>query len=140
MRWINRIGQLKLHYAGAKKVAGKQLLMVDVQSASGGNDFSIRLYFDAENFRHVKTVYHREVQIGTINVGRQNELANSQLDLVEEFSDYKEVDGMTFPYSYMVTFTSNTGTQVLTSSWSIQVGAYNLNRNLASDFYTFDVK
>lgn len=139
LRWISKIPDLRLKSSGKKKIDGHLAYGVDVVSPGiGSGDFTIRLYFDTETFRHVRTEYHREVQADTVTFGRQNQTVNATVDLREEFSEFKEADGLTFPYSYKVTLTSNAGTSVYETSWSIMVNGYNLNQNLAPDFFTFD--
>jgi hypothetical protein len=144
LRWITNVAgnkKLRMKSAGMKKVAGRQLRAVDVQSSTKGpDDFKIRLFFDAETFRHVRTEYRREIQVERIVFGQQNQQASSRLDLTEEFSDFKEVDGLTLPYHYKVTFSSNSNADMHENSWTIRVVQYYINPNLAADFFTFDAK
>ncbi len=144
LRWITDVAsnkKLKMKSAGLKKVDGRQLRAVDVLSSTlGSDDFKIRLYFDAENFRHVRSEYRREIHVERIVFGQQNQQASSRLDLTEEFSDFKEVDGLTLPYHYRVTFSSNSNAQMHENSWTIQVLNYFINQKLAADFFTFDLK
>jgi hypothetical protein len=143
LRWITDVAgnrKTKMKSAGLKKVDGRQLRVVDVQSTKGPDDFKIRLYFDAENYRHVRSEYRREIQVERIVFGQQNQQASSRLDLTEEFSDFKEVEGLTLPYHYKVTFASNSNAQMHENSWSIKVVSYYINPKLAADFFTFDVK
>jgi hypothetical protein len=144
LRWINDVAEikkLKMKSAGLKKIDGRQMRAVDVLSSTkGSNDFKIRLYFDAESFRHVRTEYRREINVERIVFGQQNQQASSRLDLTEEFSDFKDVDGLTLPHQYKVTFASNSNSQMYENSWSIKVGTYYVNPKLADDFFTFEVK
>ncbi|MFN2502468.1 MAG: hypothetical protein ABR530_10715, partial [Pyrinomonadaceae bacterium] len=91
-------------------------------------------------FRHIRSEYRREVKAGPAVFGQQNQTASARLDLTEEFSDFKEVDGYTFPYTYKVTFTSNSNSQWYENSWGVRVSMYSYNQKLAPDFFTFDVK
>lgn len=144
LRWIDHItdtARLKMKSAGMKKIDGRQTYAIDVFfSGSDSGIFTVRLYFDSENFRHVRSEYHRSVEIGTITFRRANQLTDASADLTEEFSDFKEVDGFTFPYRYKATFVTNDSTQTFKNSWSIRVANYFLNQKLAPDFFTFDVK
>jgi hypothetical protein len=144
MRWIKGLAdskKLKFKYAGTRKIDGVDAHVLDILLAGGGSDdFTVRAFFNAENFHHIRTEYHRETQIGSLTFGQRNQTSNSKLDLVEEFSDFRESDGLTFPFFYRVTFRSNSATQVFETSWHIRFQGYYLNQNLASDFFTFDVK
>jgi hypothetical protein len=144
LMWINNVAEMRkldLRSAGKKKVDGLQTMTLDVISTTkGSDDFKIRLFFDAETFRHVRTEYRREFKIGRIVMGQQNQLADSRLNLTEEFSDFKDVTGYTLPHHYKVTFSSNSNAQMNETSWSISVNSYYLNPKLAHDFFTFEVK
>ena len=144
LRWINDVADKRkpaFRSAGKKKIEGRQTIALDVISTTkGSDDFKVRLYFDAETFRHVRSEYRREIKMGRIVMGQQNQLANSNLDLIEEFSDFKDANGYTLPHHYKVTFASNSNAQMHETSWSILVTSYYLNPKLADDFFTFDVK
>lgn len=144
MRWLSNISDIKkldIKFAGKKKIDGRATYVLEVFSlGNGGGEFKVRLYFDEENFHHVRSEYRREVPIGQIVMRQQNQFTNAFLDLTEEFSDFRSVDGFTFPYKYKATFSSNAGTQAYESSWGIRVATYYLNQKLADDFFTFDVK
>lgn len=141
--WIlNDPEHRKAHFksAGTKKIDGKKLYAIDYSSASGGsNEFSVRLYFD-ESFNHVRTEYKREIQRGQGTFGQANQQANARMQLIEIFSDFRTVDGMTLPYVYRVTFQSNSNSSEYMNHWGIRVAQYYFNQKLAPDFFTFDVK
>jgi hypothetical protein len=144
LRWIagfakNKMPKMKV--GGLKKIDGRETYAISLMSAEQGADtFKVRLYFDAENFRHVRSEYQREVKVGRIVFGEQNQLADGKLALTEEFSDFKDVGGLTLPHQYKVTFSSNSNAQMYESSWRIRVTSYFLNQKLAPDFFTFDLK
>jgi hypothetical protein len=144
LRWIAGFVKnktLKMKVGGLKKIDGRETYAINLLSAEQGADtFKVKLFFDAENFRHVRSEYRREVKISRIVFGEQNQLADSKLELTEEFSDFKDVDGLTLPHQYKVTFSSNSNSQMYESSWRIRVTSYFLNQKLAPDFFTFDLK
>jgi len=144
LRWLDHISdtaRIKMKSAKMKKINGRDTYPIDVFIASGGAaNFRVRLYFDRETFHHVRSEYHREVDIGTITFRQQNQSHNATVDVVEEFSEFKDVDGFTLPHVYKVTLTSNSESQNYESSWGIQVSNYYLNQKLEPGFFTFDVK
>jgi hypothetical protein len=142
LRWINHIAgstEVKMKAAKTKKINGRDTYPIDVffTGANAGNS-RVRLYFDSETFRHVRSEYHREVDIGSITFRQQNQLQNAAVDLVEEYSDFRTGDGFTLPYVYKATLTSNSATQNYESSWTIRVSQYYYNQKLAPDFFTFE--
>ena len=80
----------------------------------------------------------KRLDIGGIKFRQENQLANASADLVEDYSEFKEVDGFTFPYVYKATLTSNTATQTLVMSWGVKVSQYYLNQKLEPNFFTFE--
>ncbi len=140
LRWINNIsqhGKSRLRSAGTKKIDGREAYVLDVILPGIGSDnFKARLFFDATTFHHLRSEYVREVDVGRVQFGQQNQQANARVTLVEEFSAHKNVDGLTLPQSYKVTFTSNSNSTE--SSWAIKVGEYRYNQKLAPDFFSFD--
>ena len=141
LRWIHNIAaNKKLKAAGMRKIDGHQAFVVDVPMNTGSDDFKVKLFFDAETFHHIRSEYHREVPVGQLAFGRQNQLANAQLDLTEVFSDFKDVEGLTLPHSYTVTFVSNSTVQIYENSWGIRSGSYLFNQKLAPGFFSFEGK
>jgi hypothetical protein len=144
LRWLNHISdvdRLKMKLTGQKKINGRNTYVIDVPISGGSSaNFSARLFFDTENFHLLRSEYHREVDIGGIAFRQQNQLANASADLIEEFSEFKEADGFTFPYVYKSTLVSNTATQTYEMSWKIKVSAYYLNQKLEPNFFTFDTE
>jgi hypothetical protein len=109
-------------------------------SGSGSSEFTIKLYFDAETFLHVRSEYRREIPAKTPVFGRANQIASSTLTLTEHFSDFKSVDGLVLPFVYRVDFDSNSNSSDHKSSWGIKVEQYVINQKLTADFFTFDEK
>ncbi len=84
--------QSKLEYKGTEKINGKETYAIEYLP-KGGADVSIRMYFDTENYRHVRSEYHRTVagrtggsetrqaQSGSLRTGDQR---NSSLNLCDE--------------------------------------------------------
>ncbi len=131
----------KIKTAGSKKVEGRKAYVLEYSPSSGGSsEFSIRLYFDAESFNHIRSEYRREVTRGQGTFGQANQQANAVLLLVEDFSDFRNIDGLTLPHAYKVDFLSNSNTSSNQYIWGIKVSDYYFNQKLAPDFFTFNPK
>jgi len=129
----------KVRVTGKKKLDGRETYVVDyAPSGSGSGEFKIKLYFDAETYRHVRTEYRREIAAPTQRFGQQNQIASSQITLVEEFSDFRVIEGLTLPYAYKAIFTSNSNSTLYENTWGIKVEEYRLNQALQPGFFTFD--
>ncbi len=118
----------QLSYGGLKKFDGKQVHDVRYRSKKG-TDMDIHMYFDADTFQHVATVYKITLAAGLGGAGSslsdQAGLTNSvnnpsggvsdptasarqqetRYTLEERFSDFKTADGLTLPSHYDVHFT-----------------------------------
>jgi len=142
LRWIAGLLSTKdvaFRASGKRKINGRDDYIIDAAiKGYGSDDFSVRLFFDAEKYYHVRTEYKREVSAGNVVMGQQNNQQSSRLDLTEEFDDFREDQGYTLPHSYKVSFAGNTMTTVTT--WSIHVSVFNPNQQLSPDFFTFDIK
>ena len=139
LRWINYISTSRMRPAGKKDVRGRQAYAIDVlPSGSGSDEFKIRIYFDSKTFQHVRSDYKREGRVGMVTFGQQNQQAGGRVELMEEFADFKDVDGLTLPHAYKVTFSSNSNSQMYQNSWGVRVATYYVNQKLAPDFFTFD--
>lgn len=143
LRWITNVAagsKLKMAFGGTKKINDRKAYAIDVFTGSGSSEFKVRMYFDVENGRHMRSEYKRDLPVRKITFGRQNEIGDARLELTEEFSDFKDSDGLMLPYDYKVTYTSNNGDQNYTASWGVKVINYVFNQKLAPDFFTFDTK
>lgn len=107
-------------------------------SGSSSSEFTMKLYFDAETFLHVRSEFRREIPAKNPVFGRANQIASSTLSLTEQFSDFKSVDGLVLPFVYRVDFESNSNSSDHKSSWGIKVEQYAINQKLTADFFTFD--
>ena len=132
----------QLRGGGTRKIDGRKLITLDYNSLSGGGaaSFTVKLYFDPETFNHVRTEYRYEVAALEGTFGRANQQAASVVSLIEQFADFKETDGLNLPYSYRVTYRTNSNVGMFENSLGIKVSQYVLNQTLAADFFTFDAK
>ena len=110
----------KIHYLGLKNVDGSDLHAVAYQPRKGAN-LDITLYFDPQTFRHVRTVYTANQNVGLGQGGQNDAMAppseiarttpngadvnsarqqQTRYRIEERFSDFKTVDGFTLPSHY----------------------------------------
>ena len=129
----------KLEYEGLKKVDGRQLHQLRYWPRKG-SDMEIRMYFEPETFRHVKTVYLLSVanNVGA-TVTESANLKAQRTTLEERFSDFKTVDGLNLPTHWNIQFTRelpNGSTSV--SEWDLQEDQ--IKNNVGIDPKNFEVK
>lgn len=125
----------KLSFDGTKKIEGKEVYALGY-SRKGGGDLDVTLYFDKENFRHVRTEYKR---ISSAGIGVRPEdstrFNESRLKVVEDFSDFKAENGSTLPHAYRL-FYSLTGQNGTTEiEWTFNLTEFAVNQKLGPDTF-----
>ncbi|MEQ1606937.1 MAG: hypothetical protein ABL999_18895 [Pyrinomonadaceae bacterium] len=131
----------KLGGGGTKKVNDRKAYVINYDPSSGGSsEFTIKLYFDAETFNHIRTEYRYEVQPTEARFGQQNQRASGVAVLIENFSDFRSVDGFMLPHYFRAELSNNGNSGMYKNIWGVKVAEYRLNQALAADFFTFDPK
>lgn len=108
-----KVGKFELQ--GKEKIDGVETYKMKF-IPKGGTSLTIRMYFDATDFRHIRTEYSRTETAGTVRVdeGRLNE---NRYKLIEDFSDFKAINGLTVPNTYKVTYRYETGQRSAEFEW-----------------------
>lgn len=127
----------KLSYEGQKKIDGAEAHVISYMPKSG-SDLDIKMYFDAKNYRHLRTEYTRVVaarQGSTID----NSAGQSpdRYRLIEDFSDFQSTGGLTLPSSYRIFYSyTATGTIQLSAAqnreiqWKFKVTNFSFNQQV----------
>ncbi|MGB2750784.1 MAG: hypothetical protein WBC19_01900 [Pyrinomonadaceae bacterium] len=143
-RWIlldpTRYGG-RMVLGGTRKIDGRKAYVIEFYPADGASsEFTLRLFIDAESFNHIRSEYRHDISPRQDTFGQLGRQAGAKLELIEDYSDFRTVEGITAPYSYKCKFGSSSQSGTFEYSWSIKVAGYFYNQNLAADFYTFDAK
>lgn len=120
----------KISGGGTKKIDGAEVYVLNYMP-KGGSDLDIKMFFDKETFRHVRTEYARTISssIGrTINESART--SETRLKITEDFSDYKDFQGRMMPHKYKMyyTFTGTNGTKEV--SWTYDLSEFAINQPL----------
>ena len=93
----------ELSFDGTKKIDGKETYAL--KYAPKSSDLTVKMYFDKETFRHVRTEYKQAFSAG---IGRNpNQSAGydeSRLTVTEDFGDFKKEKDLTLPHSYRLNY------------------------------------
>ncbi len=130
----------QLQYLGLKKIGGRDLHTLEYVTKSG-KGLTVKLYFDPETYRHVKTVYSTVA----VPMGAPNGIITSAVQdqfrytIEENFSDFQTDHGITLPRHYDLQFTEElqNGTTRL-YDWDMLTGA--LHENIGLDPENFHIK
>ncbi len=131
----------ELEYLGEKKV-GNQMLHELKYVPRGGSDLQIKLYFDRDTFKHVRTEYERTIA-GTIGdrsyvtpgTGRE-----TRFKMVEEFSDFKKEGELNLPHTYKINLITDTDAGTFLTDWTIKLTQFSFNEKIDPNSFSISSK
>lgn len=128
----------KLEYGGTKKFDGRLAHELKYTPNKGGS-LKIKLYFDAENFRHIRSEYERVI---AATMGPRPGASAGRLDtryrVVEEFSDFKEENGLTMPHIYKFELRISSESAPMLLDWVLNLQKFSFNQSMSGK--EFDVE
>jgi hypothetical protein len=131
----------KISYEGTKKIDNRDAHVLSYMPKSG-TELTIKMYFDAQNFRHLRTEYSRFIaarQGPTIDssAGQRSDI----YQVTENFSDFQKINGITLPKTYKL-FYSYTGGASRNSEmeWTFNVTNFSVNQQLDQNSFDINAK
>ena len=132
----------KISYEGTKKIDGHETHVLSY-APKGGSDLTIKMYFDAENFRHLRTEYNL-----VISARQGSSVDNSAgqtadyYQLTEDFSDFAKLNGITIPKTYRIfySYTGSNGKVNREMDWTFNVTNFSFNQELDQNSFDIDAK
>lgn len=134
----------KLSYEGKKKINGIETYVLSY-SPKNGSDLDVKMYFDTSNFQHIRTQYNRTIaarQGATVDTSAGQ--GEDRYQLIEDFSDFKDADGLTLPRTYKISYSFFNGgaTQLpgrtnKEAEWKFNITNFSYNQPL--DENSFDI-
>jgi hypothetical protein len=140
---------LKLHggkvkFQGTKTISGKEFLVLSYEP-KGASDLTIKLFFEPGTFRHTRSEYTlvtAAAQGHTIDSSAGQ--SGTTFRLIEEFSNFAKMGGLTMPSSYKITYSRSSAAGTVTAGggnrdaeWTFKVTDFGINRELDAD--AFDI-
>ena len=127
----------KLATAGTKKIDGHKAYVLNYYESGSSPSFTIRLFFDAETFQHIRTEYRDVVESKAAQFGTLGKDTGSETTLTESFGDFKNESGLTLPHTYKIAFGTISNVGTVEYNWNFKIAEYRLNQNLTPDFFNF---
>ena len=95
----------------------------------------VLLYFDPETFRHTASIYKlaRTANMAT-DITESPYQRDSYYKILEQFEDFRQVDGLTLPHTYRITF-SVEGEPTIVQDWDIWIDEVRHNTPLQPDTF-----
>jgi hypothetical protein len=128
----------KLEIKGKKKIDGKDTYVVNYYPKGGGAEFTVKMYFDAVTFQHVRTEYKNTIDAKHREIGVMGEQTGSTISLTEIFGDYRDESGLMLPHTYKIQYLTDSNSGTYEYDWSLNIGQYFFNQKLAPNFFSFD--
>lgn len=123
--------QPKLDYGGLKKIDGRQFHELKYRARKGLGDVNAALYFEPETFQHVRSQYRVVVPASMgASPADSPSMRDSLYLLVEQFGDFKAVEGLMLPHSYGMTFTIEGQNATLLTYWSFSASQISHNEEI----------
>jgi hypothetical protein len=135
----------KISYEGIKTIDGKEALLLSY-APKGGSDVSVKIYFDPQSYRHIRTEYTlvRAAATGS-TIDNSAGQSGTIYKITEDFSDFSKVSGITLPRTYKITY-ARSGTAAVTTfdktnrdaEWTFTVISVGFNRELDQNSFNID--
>lgn len=120
----------QLEYAGTRKVDDRTLHELKYYPR-GGSDLQIRLFFNQDNFRHVRTEYERVIPASTGTRAYGNVVEREiRYKMVEEFSDFKKEGELTLPHTYKIKLAVDSQNGTFLADWEINLNHFSFNEKI----------
>ena len=123
----------KFIYEGKEKISGKEVYVLRCVPR-GGSALTIKLYFDAQTFQHVRTTYY-QVITSPITTADQGLVSETRYKLEEDFSAYKKISGLTLPTNYKINYTIETPSRLNQFEWLLKFSQFTYNQELKSELF-----
>ncbi len=129
----------QLEYVGTRKL-NEQTLHELRYFPRGGSDLKIRLFFEQETFRHVRTEYERVIPAptGPRTYGNVQE-RETRYHMVEEFSLFKRESDLTLPHIYKITLSVDAQNGTFLAEWVIKLTQFEFNQKIDPSSFSISV-
>lgn len=136
---------------GEATIDGRRLYEIEYRPKQGLRDMKIKLYFDPETYRHVRTEYRVRVRddmsaspggagtrTGKFQAADQDPSGFSTLSqglpdsiyvLVEKFDDFKKIGAITLPHSYTMEYSVEGQGHSFIAKWNMKAVQWAFNRD-----------
>jgi len=129
----------QLEYVGTRKLADQTLHELRY-FPRGGSDLKIRLFFEQETLRHVRTDYERVIPAptGPRTYGNVQE-RETRYHMVEEFSLFKRESDLTLPHIYKITLSVDAQNGTFLAEWVIKLTQFEFNQKIDPSSFSISV-
>lgn len=127
----------KFSLAGTKKIDGRKAYIVNCSNGATSGSMKIKLYFDAETFRHIRSEYREELAAKESKFGTLGGVSGYEVELTENFSNFKTFEGITLPGTSKVHYMDSSRNGTHEYDWDFNVIDVKFNQQLKDGFFNF---
>ncbi len=128
----------KLEYGGMKKIDGRQVHELKYKPRKG-SDLTIKLFFDAVTFQHVRSEYDRVVAARMGNAPAASvSLRETRYKVVENFSDFRKEGALTLPHTYRFELTIQSQSGNMNVIAETTLNDFKFNQTMADEDFVVD--
>jgi len=128
----------ELEYAGARKLDDEMLHELRYLRR-GGSDLKIKLFFEQETFRHVRTEYDRVIPAPTGSRAYGNvQERETRYHMVEEFSLFKKEGDLILPHVYKIKLSLDSQNGTFLAEWVIKLTQFEFNQKIDPNSFSIN--
>jgi len=96
-----------------------------------GSDLRIKLFFDESTGRHLKTEYNRVISARQgQSVDQSARQVETRYQMIEEFGNFREENGLTLPHTYILYLEIQTGAGSWIYRWDMDLQQFQVNNDI----------
>lgn len=128
----------KLTYEGKEKIGDREVYVLRAVPRNG-TALNIKLYFDAQSFRHLRARYYlSESRSPLVSSEVSSRQAETRYLLIEDYSDFKSISDLTLPTTYKITYTLETYSTSQEFEWILNFSRFSFNSTLKPQMFNFE--
>lgn len=129
----------KLNYEGIRQIDGRDLHELRYQPNRQGTDVRVLLYFDPENFQHVKSIYRMTISAGMETTPEKSaRLSETRYQIVEDFSNFAREKDVTLPHKHRIQLTIDSQSGTVLMYWESNLNHFIFNNNISREDFRVD--
>ncbi len=129
----------KINAAGRKKIDGRDTYVLEY-SPKRGSDSSIKIYFDAQTFQHIRTEYFKTFSAAQgLTPDQSSRQVEARQILTEDFSSFSQENGLNLPHKYVIHLVLD-GKSTSEYEWTFQFSNFLINQKLDTKSFDIDSK
>jgi hypothetical protein len=136
--WALESPKGKVQGGGRKKVDDREVYVLEYYPKNVGAEFTVKMFFDAQTFQHLRTEYRHTISQQQQSFKTMGTRGGAFYVMNEYFGEYRDESGLMLPHTYKITYVTNTDAGTDEFTWTMNIGEYHFNQNLAPNFFTFD--